>query len=244
MDTALNPKQSDPRHALVARADEGLAHAYEQITRAGEEIARAEEQLSRLEHNGARRTVQRKRPWYRGPAVRGFTGLLLAACIGAAAIAWQSPYGDTAKEMIARWTAQGVVTSLPPESPELSAQPNPPALEATAARTASEQPAPPAPTAAEDVAPTALSPELTQLLQSMTRDLATLGQAIEQLRASQAQLARDNANTAQQLRASQEQIARVTARTSEASGQNLRARISAPSPRPTASPTRKPVPTH
>jgi hypothetical protein len=42
-------------------------------------------------------------------------------------------------------------------------------------------------TAREDVVPTAaaLSPELTQLLQSMARDLATLGQGIEQLRASQ-----------------------------------------------------------
>jgi hypothetical protein len=41
-------QQTDPRHVLVERADEELAHAHEQITRAGEEIARAEEQLSKL----------------------------------------------------------------------------------------------------------------------------------------------------------------------------------------------------
>ena len=34
MDTTLNTKQTDPRHVLVSRADEEIAHAYEQITRA------------------------------------------------------------------------------------------------------------------------------------------------------------------------------------------------------------------
>src|SRR6266852_3965774 len=217
MDTTLNPKQTDPPHVLVARADEELAHAHEQITRVGEEIARAEEQLSKLEHDAARPAVPGKRPLFDRPAVRGFTGLLLAACIGVAAIAWQSPYGDAA--IIATWAPQRVVTSSPPlENPGL------------------------AQTAPEDVAPTAaaLSPELTQLLQSMARDLATLGQGMELLKASQEQMARDNANAAEQLKASQEQMARVIAKASE---QSLRPKISAPPPRPTAAPTRKPVPT-
>jgi hypothetical protein len=34
MDTTLNPKPTDPRHILVARAEEEFAHVYEQITRA------------------------------------------------------------------------------------------------------------------------------------------------------------------------------------------------------------------
>jgi DNA repair ATPase RecN len=94
----------------------------------------------------------------------------------------------------------------------------------------------------EDVAPTAAppSPELTQVLQSMARDLATLGQEIEQLKAGQEQMARDNANTAEQLKASREQMARVLAKASE---QNLRPKMSAPPPRPIATPTRRPVPT-
>jgi hypothetical protein len=42
---------------------------------------------------------------------------LLAACIGAAAIAWQS-HGDAAKEMIARWAPQSDLTSsLAPKKP-------------------------------------------------------------------------------------------------------------------------------
>jgi hypothetical protein len=239
MDAALNPKQTDSRDVLVARADEEFAHAYEQITRADEQIARAEEQLSKLELDA----VPGPRPLFDRPAVRGLTGLLLAACIGVAAIAWQSPYGDAARQIIARWAPQRVVTSTPPlENPELPAQPSPPTVQAAAAKAAPPQPAPLAQTTPEDVAPTAaaLSPELAQLLRSMARDLATLGQGIEQLKASQEQMAHDNANAAAQLKASQEQMARVLSKASE---QNLRPKISAPPPRPAAAPTRKPVPT-
>jgi hypothetical protein len=171
MDTTLNPKQTDPCHVLVARAEEEFAHVY------------------------------------------------------VAAIDWQSSYGDAAKQIIARWAPQLVPTSsLPLENPGLSAQPSLPTVQAAAAKTAPPQPAPLAQSAPEDVAPTAaaLSPELTQLLQSMARDLATLGQGIEQLKASQ------------------EQMARVIAKASE---QNLRPKISVLPPRPTAIPTRKPVPT-
>ncbi len=237
MDTTLNPKQTDPRHILIARADEELAHAYQQITSADEQFARAEEQLSKLEH-AARRG---KRSWLGGRAVRGFIGLMLAACIGFAAMAWQSPYGDAVKQIIANWAPQLVLaSSLPLEKPGLPAQPSPSAVQADAAKTAPPQPAPLAQTAPEDVVPTAaiLSPELTQLLQSMVRDLATVGQAIEQLKASQEQLARDNANATEQLKASQEQMARVIAKASE---QNLRPKMPAPSSRPTATSTGKPM---
>jgi hypothetical protein len=62
-------------------------------------------------------------------------------------------------------------------------------------------------TTPEDVAPTAtMSSQLTQQLQSMARDLATLAQGIERLKASQDQQVRDNAIAADQFRASQEQI--------------------------------------
>src|SRR3981081_1589110 len=245
MDTTLNPKQTDPRHVLLARADEELAHAHEQVARANEESARAEKQLSKLEHDA----VPGNRPLFDRPAVRGLTGLLLTACIGVAAIAWQSSYGDAAKEIIARWAPQHVGTLSPAlENLRLPALPSPPTVQAAAEKTAS----PLAQTAPEDVAPTAaaLSPELTQLLQSMARDLATVGHGIEQLKANQEQTARDNAKAAEQLKASQEQMARVIAKASEAkaseataSEQQRRPKISTPPPRPTASPTRKPAPT-
>jgi hypothetical protein len=249
MDTTLDQKQADPRHVLTARADEELAHAYSQITRAGEEIARAEEQLAKLERAG-RRAAAAKRPSRGGRAVRGLIGLMLAACICVAAFVWHSPYGDAVRQIVASWAPQLVaVASLPLEKPGLPAQPSPPAVQA-----APPQPAPLAQSAAEDVAPApaaaAPSPELTQLLQSMARDLASMGQSIEQIKASQERMARDHVNAVDLLRASQEQMARVIAKTSEAktseartSEQNPRPRISAPPPRPVAAPARKPVPT-
>ncbi len=249
MDTTLNPKPSDPRQVLTARADEELAHAYQQITSAGEEIARAEEQLSKLERVG-RRAAAAKRPSRGARAIRGLIGLMLAACICIAAFVWHSPYGDAARQIVASWAPQLVATALLPlEKSGLPGQPGPPAVQAVAAKAAPPQPAPLAPSAAEDVAPAptaaALSPELTQLLQSMARDLATMGQSIEQLRASQERMARDHVNAVDLLRASQEQMARVIAKASEAkaSEQNLRPKPSAPPPRPTGAPTRKPVPT-
>jgi hypothetical protein len=243
MDTVLDSKQTDSRHDLAARADKELAHAYEQITRADEQIAQAEQHLSKLERDA----VSRRRSLFDRPAVRGLAGLLLAACIGVAAIAWQSSYRDAAKEVMARWTPQRLVASSPPvENPGLPAQPSPPADQAAEVKAAPPQTELLAQTAPEDVAPTAatLSPELTQLIQSMARDLATLGQGIEQLKASQEQMARDNANVAAQLKANQEQMARVLAKVSE---QNVRPRIATPMPtpppRPGATPPRRLTPT-
>jgi hypothetical protein len=163
-------------------------------------------------------------------AVRALTGFLLVACIGAAAIAWQSS-GNVAKQIIAKWAPQFILTSLPPlENPALPAQPTPPAVETATANAAPQQPAPLAQTAPEGVAPTTatLSPGEPQLLQSMAGDLATVGQEIEQLKAS-----------IEQLKASQGQMSRDIAKASE---QNLRPKISAPPPRSTAAPARKPMP--
>ena len=110
MDTALDQKESDSRHVLAARADKELAHAYEQITRADEQISQAQKQLSKLERDAA----ASDRSLFDRPAIRGLTGLLLAGCIGIAAIAWQSSYRDTAKDFIARLTPQRVAASSPP----------------------------------------------------------------------------------------------------------------------------------
>ena len=250
MDTTVNSKQTDSCQVMAARADEELAHAYEQITRAHEEIGRTEEQLSKLGHDAARHpsdhpqtrmnvfrpAVPSNRPSLGGRAVRAFIGLTLAACIGVVAIAWQSPsYGDAARQMIARWAPQLVPTLLLTlESPGLPAQRAPPAVRASAASAAPPQPAPLAQIALQGVVPpaSALSPDSAQLLQSMARDLATVGQRIEQLKAS-----------IDQLKAGQQQMSREIAKPfeSKASEQNLRPKTSAPPPRPTAASTRKPV---
>jgi uncharacterized protein YgiM (DUF1202 family) len=262
MNSMPNPEQTDPHDAAVA----ALKQAREQVGRSDRQLPRADEQVSRLEQGAARKPLgQQKRlavPDRRSShgrlALLGLIGLLLAACISVAALAWQSPYGDAAKLMFARWAPQRVsISSLPLEKQELPAQPSPSAVD-VAATAALPQPAPPAQTTPQDVAPAApLSPELAQWLRTMARDLANVEQGIEQLKtsqeqmvrdnaelaeqlkAAQAQMARDNANAAEQLKASQEQIAHLIAKASE---QNLRPRTSAPPPRPIATPTRKPVP--
>jgi hypothetical protein len=154
-------------------------------------------------------------------AVRAFTALLLAACLGLAAIAWQSS-GNVAKQIIAKWAPKFILTSLLPalENPGLPEQPSPPTVQASAAKAAPPQPAPLAQTAPEGVAANAaaLPPESAQL-HAMALDLATARQEIEQLKAKQ--MSRDIA---------------------KASKQNLRPKISAPPPRSAAAPARKPMP--
>ena len=167
--------------------------------------------------------------------LRGFMALLLAACIGVAAFVWRA-YGDTAEKKIAKWATQLVLTvSSPPENPAPAAQPAPPAAQADAANPASPQPALQAESAAGAVAPAAAAPsaDSAQLLQSMARELASLGQEVELLKASLAEL-----------KAGQQQVSRDVAKSSEvrASEQNLRPRKPAPPPRLAAAPARRPIP--
>jgi hypothetical protein len=172
---------------------------------------------------GRRRSIGRR-------AVRTFAALLLAACTGVAAVAWQSS-GDVAKKMITKWVPQLVVTSLlPPEEPGPSSQPAQPAVQADAVNAASPPSAPAAQTAPEAVARAVAAPsvESAQLLQSMARDLASVGQEVEQLKAS-----------IEQLKASQQQMSRNIARASE---QNIRPATSASPPRSAAARARKPIP--
>jgi hypothetical protein len=253
MDSSANTKQTDPRDVspglsaqdieLVARADERLAHAYEQIASADEQLARVNEQISRMEDDAARKkAVNKLRPPSRGrPALRGFIGLLLAAGICFAAFASQS-YGETARLMISRWAPQ-LASSLPSAAPELAAQQSRTTVQVAAADAAISQLSPPAQTVPQDAAPAPIPPEVTQSLQTMARDLASVQQEIERLKASQEELARENARTAEQLKASQEQIARAI---SSASEQNLRKTSAATSANPpprVANPARKPVST-
>ena len=259
MDSSANTKQTDPHVAspglatqdidLVARADERLAQAYEQIVRADEQLARVNEQVFKLENDAARKkSVDRLRRSSRGkPALRGFIGLLLTACICIAAFVSQS-YGETARLMIARWAPQlGPASSLTPGAPKLAAQESPPAVQVAAADEAVSQLPPPAQTAPQDAAAAPIPPEVTQLLQTMARDLANVRQEVEQLKTSQQELARENAGIAEQLKASQEQLTRAIASVSE----QLRSKppaatsaaASATPPRSVATPPRKPVST-
>src|ERR1700733_15654384 len=107
MHSTLNPKPPDP-----------IARYFEQVA--------LEEQIARTLADDAARhppaavnnvQVPGDRSSFGRSAVRGFVGLLLAACIGVAA------YDDAAKQIIAKWAPQLVLaSSVPPDDRGLAAQ--------------------------------------------------------------------------------------------------------------------------
>ena len=253
-----------------------LKQAYQQIGRAGNQLPHVNEHVPRSEPDAARNHSDQQKRLAVAPsrstrgrlALQGLIGLLMAACIGVAAIVLRS-HGDGAKQMIARWAPQLYLISSPDPESAVPVQPSPSDVQASAAKAVPPQPAlpaPPAQTAPEGATPTAAapSPGQAQLLQSMARERAAVEQEIEQLKtsieqlktsqeqiirnnaavaeqlkASQEQMVRDSAAVAEQLKASQEQVARLIAKASE---QKLRPKTSAPPPRLIATPTGKPVP--
>jgi hypothetical protein len=176
------------------------------------------------------------RPSLRRRTSRNLARFLVTACMGVAAtLAWQS-YGGTAEQMIASSAPQlGWLLSAPAMNPPSSRdigveQPSAPAVQAfapqpaSAPQAASAQAGAVAPMASETAAspaPTASSPELQQLA-AMTHDLAAVRQSVEQLAASQEQMARD--------------IAKL-----QTAGQDIRRRISALPPA-AATTAHRPVP--
>ena len=182
-------------------------------------------------------------------AARVFTtALLLAGCAGAAAFAWQS-YGDAAREMIAQWTPQRILTSL--LSLEKSAPPrNRPHLPRRQSRRTQHlrnrqhRFSPhrnrqrlrlrPRRKPSRQALPTHLS-NLRSRFRAMAHDLANAGQEIEQLKASIEQLK----GSIEQLTAGQQQMSRDIAKASE---QNLRPKILPPPRRPAVARERRPPP--
>jgi hypothetical protein len=192
-------------------------------------------------------------PSSRRALARVLVGLLVAGVIVGAGAAWAA-YGEDVKPLIESYTPQISATwSLLSEKLGMSGEQGaPPAQSATAETPAPEttlaqpsaSPAAAAPTAA---APTATAPAATapadvgQMLQSMARDISSLQQGIEQLKAGQEQIARDNARLAEQLKASQEQVSRAMAHASEASMHPRPPQPAPPKP-PLVTAARKPLP--
>jgi hypothetical protein len=229
-----------------ARADERLANAHEQIKRADEDLARLSEQLAKIERDAAppASAVPGQRLLRGRPARQVLVGLSLAACFIVVALVWQSFYGGGTKLVVALSSPEAVSTpALPPENTPLPEQPAASSVQLAAAETAPPQATPlaqtttaqttTAQTTTQDAAPTAPAalPDQTQLLQTMARDLANLERNIEQLKANQQQMARDNSKAIEELKASQEEMKRVLAKVSE---QNLSRTAAAPTqPAPT-----------
>ena len=248
MNSTMNPDA-----VLSARADERLAHAYEQIARADDELTRVTEKLSRMENEAARRPAAAYNPQRsRGSGSRGLIAFFLTACIGGAAFASHSSYGEAARETIAPFVPSYISTSwLAVAKPQDAAQQTSSPVQLAAAETTLLQPTPSAQTpmqaipSAPAAAPVPASPDLTQMLQSMAHDIATVEQGIEQLKANQAQMAADNARAIEGLRASQEQLTHLAARPADKPSTKPAAQPVAPETtraKPPASPPGAPKP--
>jgi len=242
------PDTKSTKDVLIARADEQLSHVHEQLAQADEELARVTEQLAKMERGDAKGGPSEPAPPpSRGkPARRGVIGigLLAAACfLGVVVAALVRPSSlDHVKLGVTGWAPRLVATSsLPPEKPPLSVQPDTPSVQLTAAEDVTTQTAPStqppphdtAPTATADApttaagAPTAAGNDsgLSQSLQTMAGNLTKMEQSIAELKAKQDQMASDYAKAIEQLKAKQEDITR---RIANVSAQNAALRASPP----------------
>jgi hypothetical protein len=170
---------------------------------------------------------------------RALIAFLFAFCSAVAVETWKHQ-GDAVRQMVSRWAPPFVLALSPAaEKPALAEQPD--SSKAAAADQAPAQPASadqPAEGAAPAVAaslaesapPAQAPPMQAPSVQSVARDIAAMGQQIEQLKAS-----------IEQLKAGQAQMSRDLAKTS---AQSQRARVAALAPRPIAAPVHKPRPAY
>ena len=192
----------------VGRADRQLSRVNEQVSRLAPESARDPSELQKC------LAVRPDRPSFGKLALRGLIGLLVAACIGAAAtVLW--PHGDAANQVTTREPQLYLVSSTVAESP-VPAQSSPSAVQAAAPKAAPAASAPPAQTLLTDSAPTAAGPSPGQeqplqpagrgFLAAMEQEIGEFKTSIEQLKTGQEQMVRDNLAIVEQLRAAQEQM--------------------------------------
>jgi hypothetical protein len=135
MHSTLNPKPDDDPHDVVvvapdvvrvAPSDQEISHLLQQAARFHSDAqgraasdSAAAPPVPPVDTTFRPAAVNDVRGSGRGPSIgrrlgRAFAALLLAACIGAAAVAWQA-FGYAGKKMIVKWTPQFVLTSLPKE---------------------------------------------------------------------------------------------------------------------------------
>jgi hypothetical protein len=187
-------------------------------------------------------------PSSRRGLARVLIGLLVAGIIVGAGAAWTA-YGEDVKPLIESFTPQINATwATLSERLGLSGEQAAPTAQGATADTPAEQAAVAQPTAAPAAATSApaapaapTAADVGQMLQSMAHDIASLQQGIDQLKAGQEQMARDNARLAEQLKASQEQMSRVVARASEASMHPRPPLPASPKP-PLVTAARRPLP--
>jgi hypothetical protein len=207
MSITADPAQSHSRDVAIA----AIAEAIEQVGHADDRPAPADPPLFEGEQGTAQDPFRPPGPPIGSPrsplrtlAYWSLIGLLATICIWIASFVWQSADGYAPA---IQWMAERLSISPAPaeKKPELAGQ-TVQSSDETKTITFVSQPPPKAEREASPVAP--MSPELMQWIQTIVRELANLEHGIEQLKADQAQLARD---TAEHLKEMQDQTARHNA---------------------------------
>ena len=208
MSTTATPQQSLSRDTALAAITEAhglIGHGGEQLVQFEERAFKSEEEKNATPHppnevpRSAKLSPASSRGW---PALWSLMGLLTVASIGVAAFASRSNPGQAAPDPIS-------TSSVSKEKTEMPARPVPLKADVTAEADAGTPQPSRAQTTLQHVAREApaaapISPDLTQQIQMIARELANVEQGIDQLKTGQAQMVRDNAELAEHLKAAQE----------------------------------------
>jgi len=237
-----NLQHADPHDAIAAqlrnltpRPEQGSAEANTiPVTQGTIPTEAASEPPLRAEplNDNAAHPISHTRSGYRGARV------LLAGCaVAVAALAWHA-YGEQARQRLthlaphllagAQALAQGIGISESKDTGAQIAAPQPAAVPAPAqdaAATTAVQPSPPTAASATESppAPTAVPAELASSIESMAGEIASLKQAVDELKAGQQQMARDMAKAAEH-----ETRRKPIAQTSKPTPPTRRQHVSAP----------------
>jgi hypothetical protein len=209
MSVTGTPQQNPSRDGALA----AIAQAHGQIGRADEQLVQLDrtafkpettKDTARQSSKGQPLASDRSPGASSGRLVlRSLIGLLALAGIGVAAFAWQSTRGQAVPEPLSTASVSIEKTQLMaqsvPTNAEVAAKVDTGLPQSTSQAQATLQHAVP-------VAPTvaAMTPDPTDSIQIIARELANTVQGIDQLKSGQAQLVRDNAELAEHLKATQE----------------------------------------
>lgn len=183
MQSAQKQQAIDPAEIGIAPKQRDSLFGYQRIAK--EVIASIEDRLDELtsrQPSGAPPIAYRSP--LGGRLLRGFIGFLIVVGIMGGVIVWQWPRNETMRSMVARAAPQPVIDLLS-DRQEPAADSSTPGdggmrVDSSYRTTADNDPANGA----------AASVDQSQLVQRMVRDIATLQQGIEQLRAGQDQMLR------------------------------------------------------
>jgi hypothetical protein len=187
MQSAQKQQDVDPAEVGIGAKYRDSLFGYQRIAK--EIIASIEDRLEELtaRHSSDAQPVTLRSPlgsWL----LRGVIGLLLVAAILGGVLVWQWPRNETVRSMVARTAPQPVIDLLSDNTNRQDASADQSAPADSSLQAASLYRA----TSDNNDRPNGVAPSVdqSQLVQRMARDISTLQEGIEQLRAGQDQLLR------------------------------------------------------